>query len=185
MGDSYLHEDQYEQAPDEQPEQLGEIAELQEEPRQRYKSTKGDKDKRRVTAPLNLKKAREKKNSRIAKLKEKQARRKEAKRYDSSDSDSSSDDSEYEFALARKKRKEGGNKKAKKDDSELITRLGNVEDMLSKMAYATKKTAKRVKRVAHPPAKPAPAATPAPVTVPQHHGNNELLNTLKRGIIIK
>jgi hypothetical protein len=185
MADSNLHEDQYEQAPNEQDEQYGEVAELQEEPRQRYKSTKGDADKRKITSKINAKRARDKKNSRIAKLKEKQAKKKEKKRYDSSESDSSDSDSEYEYALSRKKRKEGGNKKAKKDDSELIERLGNVEDMLSKMAYATKKTAKRVKRVAHPQAKPAPEKpTPAP-TAPQSHSNNELLNHLKRGIIIK
>lgn len=185
MTDPYLQEDQYEQAPVEQGEdQYGEIAELQEEPRQRYKSTKGDADKRKITSKINAKRAREKKLSRLEKLKAKQAKKKEKRRYDSSESDSSDSDSEYEYALSRKKRKAGGSKKPKVDN-ELIERLGNVEEMLSKMAYATKKTAKRVKRVANPPPKPAPEK-PAPQPIaPQHQSNNELLNHLKRGIIIK
>lgn len=133
-------------------------------PRQRYKSSKGDADKRKVSSSVNLEKARQ---SKIAMARE----RRDMKTFEIN-SDSSSDDEEIIIT----KRSDAKKKKDVLDERERLTRL---ENMIANMAMENKKRTNVVKKhtvIQLPPSQAPVQQHQAPPSVNIHR--QQLLNLI-------
>jgi hypothetical protein len=122
----------------------------------RYKSTKGDADKRKETSKLNMAKARAAKLAGLKAAKEEAANEIEVS---SSDSDESSDDEDLIISKKGKKGQKGG-RAPPASSSEQMRRMEQMIMMLAKQKGKGKKSARKtVIQIAAPPSTPVLGAS--------------------------